>query len=71
MVAGAEHPPLDPPVQVFELLRSEAGEQPTGFFRLFFYGLSGDAPPELVRTLYLGKPRAARLPSTSRHGTRA
>jgi pimeloyl-ACP methyl ester carboxylesterase len=43
------------------LAEAELERDPHRFFRLFFYGLSGDAPPELVRTLYLGKPRGARL----------
>jgi pimeloyl-ACP methyl ester carboxylesterase len=43
------------------LAEAELESNPYRFFRLFFYGLSGDAPPEVVRTLYLGKPRAARL----------
>jgi pimeloyl-ACP methyl ester carboxylesterase len=31
------------------------------FFRLFLYGLSGDAPPELLRMLFTGKPPDASL----------
>ncbi|HMJ71113.1 MAG TPA: alpha/beta hydrolase [Cyclobacteriaceae bacterium] len=34
---------------------SEFNEDPARFLRLFFYGLSGDAPPGTVDTLFMGK----------------
>jgi len=40
---------------------SEFNEDPERFFRLFFYGLSGDAPKGMIDKLYLDKPADARL----------
>ena len=41
---------------------AEFNEDPTRFFRLFFYGLSGDAPEGTVDTLFMGKfPADAKL----------
>jgi epoxide hydrolase A/B len=40
---------------------SELERDPRGFFRAFFYGLSGDAPPGTVDHLYGGKPADAKL----------
>jgi pimeloyl-ACP methyl ester carboxylesterase len=35
---------------------AEFNQDPERFFRLFFYGLSGEAPKELIDSLYLKKP---------------
>ncbi len=35
---------------------AEFNEDPERFFRLFFYGLSGEAPKEMIDTLYTKKP---------------
>jgi pimeloyl-ACP methyl ester carboxylesterase len=40
---------------------AEFNENPERFFRLFFYGLSGDAPKGLVDTLFLTKPHNNRV----------
>jgi pimeloyl-ACP methyl ester carboxylesterase len=40
---------------------AEFNADPERFFRLFFYGLSGDAPKELVDSLFLKKPNNDRI----------
>jgi pimeloyl-ACP methyl ester carboxylesterase len=40
---------------------AEFEENPRQFFRKFFYGLSGDAPGDLIDTLFLKKPENAKL----------
>ena len=42
-------------------VEEEFNKNPDRFFRLFFYGLSGDAPKGTVDTLYFGKPADANL----------
>jgi len=42
-------------------VEGEFNQDPERFFRLFFYGLSGDAPEKTIEKLYTGKPASAKL----------